>query len=74
VLVSGLTVLPCGELSCSVAGFLDFALFEFVSAVNLKNKRSTVLNGVPVFSAAFPAGKVVGSKSVPVMHNICSEH
>jgi len=33
--VSGLTVQPCGELRCSGAGFLNFSLFDFLSAITL---------------------------------------
>jgi hypothetical protein len=56
--VSGLTVQPCGELRFSSAGFLKFSLFEFVVC----NKLScSVPDSMPVVSATFPAGEVIGS-------------
>jgi hypothetical protein len=61
-------------------GFLIFALFDFVSGLNFKNKPALSMSDrMPVSNVPIPAGELVGSISAPTMlkesfKTLCPEH
>jgi hypothetical protein len=58
-------------------GFKNFDLFDFVSAINLKQKKKTpslVFDCVPMVSSTSPTGVVGGPVRAPAMQNMCPKH
>jgi len=65
MLFMGLTVQPYGKLCYFATWFLINSLFDFVYAINLKNKPwSSMPNSRPMVNAIFPTWELLGSKLV----------